>query len=87
VDAANDEGISVAMCGSLAGDPLLIPLLMGLGLRTLSMAPTSLPTVKAMVRSINCEKAEALTAKAMEMATATDVEALVRDHVEKRLGD
>jgi phosphotransferase system enzyme I (PtsI) len=87
IDAANDEGISVAMCGSLAGDPLLIPLLMGLGLRTLSMAPTSLPTVKAMVRSINLEKALVLTAKAMELATATDVEALLRDHVEKRLGD
>ncbi|MCP4199498.1 MAG: phosphoenolpyruvate--protein phosphotransferase [Proteobacteria bacterium] len=87
IDAANDEGISVAMCGSLAGDPLLIPLLMGLGLRTLSMAPTSLPTVKAMVRSINLEKAQVLTAKAMELATATDVEDLLRDHVEKRLGD
>jgi phosphotransferase system enzyme I (PtsI) len=58
-----------------------------MGLRTLSMAPTSLPTVKAMIRSINCVKAEALTQKAMELATATDVEALVRDHVEKRLGD
>jgi phosphotransferase system enzyme I (PtsI) len=87
IDAAHDERIPVAMCGSLAAEPLLIPLLMGLGLRTLSMAPTSLPTVKAMVRSINCGKAEALTRRAMELATATDVEELVRDHVEKRLGD
>ena len=84
--AARAEGIAVSMCGSLAAEPLLIPLLVGFGLRTLSMAPTSIPTVKAMVRTINSVVAEDLANKAVQLATAVEVEDLVRSHVENGLG-
>jgi phosphotransferase system enzyme I (PtsI) len=86
IDAGEEAGISVAMCGGLAAEPLLIPLLVGLGLRTLSMAPTSIPTVKAMVRTIDSGEARRLAAQALEMGTAREIEDLVRDHVESRLG-
>ncbi len=86
IDAANEQGISVAMCGSLAAEPLLIPLLVGMGLRSFSMAPTSIPTVKAMIRTVDCAEAEKLTTAAFEKATSLEVEDLVRDHVESRLG-
>jgi phosphotransferase system enzyme I (PtsI) len=85
IDAARKEGIPVAMCGSLAAEPLLIPLLVGFGLRTLSMASTSIPTVKAVVGSISCEKVEKLSEKALDLATAVEVEELVRHHLEKRI--
>ena len=86
IDAGNDEGIPVAMCGSLAAEPLLISLLVGLGLRTLSMAPTSIPTVKSIIRTINYEQAKELSREALELGTAREVEDLVRSHVEKKLG-
>jgi phosphoenolpyruvate-protein phosphotransferase (PTS system enzyme I) len=86
VDAGRRAGIPVSMCGSMAAESLLTPLIVGLGLRTLSMAPTLIPTVKAMIRTINCAKAEEITAQALELDTATEVEDLVRIYVEKRLG-
>ncbi|MCP4604377.1 MAG: phosphoenolpyruvate--protein phosphotransferase [Proteobacteria bacterium] len=86
IDAGKAADISVAMCGGLAAEPLLIPLLVGLGLRTLSMAPTSIPIVKAMIRAINCAEAEELAVKALELATSLEIEELVRDYVESRFG-
>lgn len=85
IDAGNAAGIPVAMCGSLAAEPLLIPLLIGLGLRTVSMAPTSVPTMKAMVRTVNAKKAKVIAEKAMNLATAVEIEDLVRSHVGRRL--
>ncbi len=85
IEAGKKAGIKVAMCGGLAAEPLLVPLLVGLGLRSLSMAPTSVPTVKAMIRTINCKDAEKLAEKALELATAAEIEDLVRLYVERRL--
>ncbi len=86
IDAGNQAGISVSMCGTLAAEPLMLPLLIGLGLRTLSMVPTSIPIVKAMVREIDCLEAESLAHQALELPTAVEIEDLVRFHVEKKLG-
>lgn len=86
IQAANTAGIAVAMCGGLAAEPLLIPLLVGLGLRTLSMAPTSIPTVKAMINTIDSNQAEELTKRALSLATAVEIEDLVRLHIEDKLG-
>ncbi|MCP4675818.1 MAG: phosphoenolpyruvate--protein phosphotransferase [Deltaproteobacteria bacterium] len=86
IAAGKQAGIKVAMCGGLAAEPLLIPLLIGMGLRTLSMAPTSIPTVKAMIRTVNAAEAEELTAQAFELTTALEIEDLLREYVENRLG-
>lgn len=51
VEAADRKGISVAVCGELASDPDAAELLVGLGLRDLSMSPSSIPDVKARLRS------------------------------------
>ena len=85
VDAGARAGIQVAMCGSMAAEPLLIPLLIGMGLRTLSMAPTLIPSVKTMIRNISCVEAEEITRAAFEKDTATEVEDLVRLRMKKRL--
>jgi phosphotransferase system enzyme I (PtsI) len=73
------------MCGSMAAEPLLIPLLIGMGLRTLSMAPTLIPSVKTMIRNISCMEAEEITRAAFEKDTATEVEDLVRLRMKRRL--
>jgi phosphotransferase system enzyme I (PtsI) len=53
VEAALRAHIPVSVCGEIAGDPRYIPLLLGLGVRELSMAPPKLPRVKRRVRHIN----------------------------------
>ncbi|HPP07258.1 MAG TPA: phosphoenolpyruvate--protein phosphotransferase, partial [Syntrophorhabdaceae bacterium] len=52
VDAAHANGIEVAMCGEMAGEPLYIPVLIGLGLDELSMNPYSVPKAKKIVRGL-----------------------------------
>ena len=60
IDAAKAAGIPVSMCGEMAGDPRYTRLLLGMGLRELSMQPGSLPEVKAVVRDCDLGRARSL---------------------------
>src|SRR6266540_560770 len=84
VIAANGIGKPIAMCGDMAGDPMLCWVLMGLGLRNLSMAPRQIPLVKSIIRSTNIADAERLLAKALLLATETEIEDLVYGTMGKR---
>lgn len=53
IDAAHSRGIKAAMCGEMAGDPRMTALLLGLGLDEFSMAASSIPLVKRIIRSVN----------------------------------
>ena len=89
--AAERTGKPVAMCGDMAGDPMLAWVLIGLGLRNLSMAPRQIPVVKSIVRATRVSEAERLLAQAMTMSTETEIEELVYGAMKKRfpleLGD
>ncbi|HEY6033801.1 MAG TPA: phosphoenolpyruvate--protein phosphotransferase, partial [Kofleriaceae bacterium] len=52
VDAAKASGIPVTVCGEMAGEPMIAPVLFGLGIRELSMSAVSIPEVKATVRQM-----------------------------------
>jgi len=52
VEAGLRQGIPVSVCGEIAGDPRYAPLLLGLGVRELSMAATALPRVKRQIRRL-----------------------------------
>ena len=57
IEAAEKAGIPVGLCGEMAGDARYTPLLLGLGLRDLSMPAVGLPRVKRRVRAIDMAKA------------------------------
>jgi phosphoenolpyruvate-protein phosphotransferase len=69
--------ISVAVCGELAGDETAVPLLTGLGVRELSVAPRSVPGVKEAVRATGLDQAAPAAARALCLADAADVRALL----------
>ena len=69
--------IDVAVCGEAASDELAIPVLIGLGVRELSVAPPSVPRVKAAVRELDVERCVALAQRALGLAEADDVRKLV----------
>jgi phosphotransferase system enzyme I (PtsI) len=73
VEAGHRHGIWVGLCGEMASDPLLTPLLIGLGLEELSMAPPAIPLVKDVVRGLRYEDARALADDAAGCRSAEDV--------------
>jgi phosphotransferase system enzyme I (PtsI) len=87
VAAASAAGIHLSLCGSAAAEPGMTPVLLGLGLRTLSMAPSAIPRIKAMVRGLDARLASVLTRKLLDLDTAVAVEDRVQEFIERHAGD
>jgi phosphotransferase system enzyme I (PtsI) len=73
IDAAARHSISISMCGEMAGNPLYVVLLLGMGLRELSVAPTQAPQVKKVVRSVSINEAKALAREVLLLQTREEV--------------
>lgn len=73
VDAAHRNGIWVGLCGEMASDPILAPLLIGMGIDELSVPPSSVPLIKDAVRSVDLLRAKNLADKALMASEAVDV--------------
>ncbi len=65
VNGARDEGIPVAVCGEMAADPQLVQLLIGLGLRELSVQPRAIGPVREALRELHVEESKRLTLEAL----------------------
>jgi phosphocarrier protein FPr len=79
--AGRAHGAAVHVCGELAADPVAVPLLVGLGVGELSVAPPLVPAVKERVRETSAEAAGGLATRALELAEAAEVRALVRSQL------
>src|SRR5437899_10443869 len=53
VKAAQAQKIDASVCGEMSGDPIYTVLLLGLGLRQLSVTPQNIPEIKKIIRSVN----------------------------------
>ncbi len=73
VDEAHQANIKVSVCGEMAGDPMLAPLLLGLGVDELSMTPPLLPAVKFVVRSMKMSDARELARVALETESPKEI--------------
>ncbi len=72
-EAAQKNGIDLFMCGEMAGDPINIPILLGLGLTNLSMNPASIPVIKKMIRSMDVVQARKDSEKLMNFKTTREI--------------
>jgi phosphotransferase system enzyme I (PtsI) len=72
-EAAAARGRPIAVCGEMAADPLAVPLLVGLGIGTLSVAPAAVAAVKQAVRGLNSSDARGLLDELVALATAAEV--------------
>ncbi len=72
VGAARDRGRRVSVCGEAAGDPATAALLVGLGLRELSMSPARAARVRRAIACIDCRDAEALASEVLACRTSRD---------------
>ena len=78
LDAARAAGIPSNVCGEMAATPAYAAVLVGLGARELSMAPTAIPRVRRMLAGLECEEAARVAAECLDCATADEVEEKVR---------
>ena len=81
------ENVSISLCGEMAGDPLFTILLVGMGLRMLSMAASNVPRVKKIIRSITMADAERVKRRVLSFETERDVLYYLRDEPRKVWGD
>jgi phosphocarrier protein FPr/phosphocarrier protein len=74
--AALSHGRSVSVCGGLASDPTAVPILIGLGVHELSMVPSVIPQVKALISDLSIDSCRELAREVLELETAEAVRAL-----------
>jgi phosphotransferase system enzyme I (PtsI) len=83
VEAGHRKGLWVGVCGEMAGDPAMVPLLLGLGVDELSCAPPLVPQIKKLIRQIKQSEAEALVKQAFECDSGSEIHALSRQLARK----
>ena len=79
VEGASHHKRWVGVCGAMASEPAAVPLLVGLGVLELSVSIPMVPEIKAQVRSLDLASCRKLTEKALELDTAAEVRALVKE--------
>jgi phosphotransferase system enzyme I (PtsI) len=75
VQGAGDAGRVIGVCGEMAGDPRFVPLLLGLGIRRLSMSPRAVPRIKTLIRGMRIDALRSAVEECMNLPTAAEVEA------------
>ena len=78
IQDAHRHGIDVSVCGEMASEPEYIMLLVGLGIRTLSMTPPMIPEVKQMIRSVTIEDCNIVARKVLSLPTERQVNSFLR---------
>jgi phosphotransferase system enzyme I (PtsI) len=84
-EAGRRAGLEVSVCGEMAGNPLGIYLLMGLGITAFSVAPSALPEVKKVVRSVPAGDARERVAEALRAPDADAITAILTEGLGKWL--
>ncbi len=81
VSVSDSRKVPVSLCGQMGGTPHSVVLLLGLGLRSVSCSPRSIPKVKQICRYITVADCQAIARKALRMSNAKDI----RDYVKNKL--
>ena len=85
VQAAHKNGIAVNVCGEMSGEPEYALLLMGLGIRQLSLTPHNIPEIKHLIRAARVDEAAVTAQEALRLETARDVNNYLREQTRRLL--
>jgi len=83
VRAARRRSVDVSICGEIAAEPIYTMLLIGLGIRTLSLVPSQIPLIKRVVRSVDIERCERVARKISTFDSERQVVNCLRDELRK----
>jgi phosphotransferase system enzyme I (PtsI) len=84
VEVGHARGLSVSLCGEMGASPILAPLLVGMGVDTLSVAPPAVPVVKQAIRSIEFADAQRLAQEAYVAKSAGEIVSRCRDLIARK---
>ncbi|WP_290921128.1 phosphoenolpyruvate--protein phosphotransferase [Halodesulfovibrio sp.] len=84
IDAAHKEGIEASVCGEVASDPYCVPILMGMRVDGISIAPQAIPGIKRIIRQIDMEECINLLGDVLTHATVSRINTKVRKRIFKR---
>ena len=87
VEAARPRALEVTVCGAMGGEPLYATLLLGLGIRCLSMPPHQLPEIKRVIRAIRSDEARSLAVEILGLESALAVTIRLREALRVALPD
>ena len=85
IQDANKSQIDLSLCGEMASQPEYIMLMLGLGIRTLSIAPPMIPEIKQIIRSVTIKRCNEITRKILGMNTERQISTYLRDATRKIL--
>jgi phosphotransferase system enzyme I (PtsI) len=77
----SERGKSTSVCGEMSNNPAHALLLVGMGIRTLSLAPSAIPVIKKAIRSVTIGQCEAMAWRALRLSTAREVEAFLMNQL------
>ncbi|OLS02085.1 phosphoenolpyruvate--protein phosphotransferase [Tissierella creatinophila] len=83
IDGGHEEGIWVGMCGEVAGDKKLVPILLGMGLDEFSMSAGSILGARYIIRNTSKEEIKSHIDRVLNLSTATDVENYIDENILK----
>lgn len=87
IETGLTHGVDVEMCGEMAGNPIAVPLLIGLGLRIFSVGHHLIPQVKRIVSSTSSEEAEQLAKEILKLKTTREVEKILQIYFREKYQD
>ena len=85
IEAGNRHGIGVSICGEMCSEPIYSVLLLGLGLRSFSLSPIAIPTVKRIIRQLTMRDAVEVARQCLEHESADESQRFLQAHVKSLL--
>jgi len=88
VTIAKQNNLPLSLCGEMASDPVAVALLLGMGIRSLSMSAAMLPRIKWLIRTVSISKMEDLLRQALDIDSVHDIRKLLSEELcEMGLGE
>jgi phosphotransferase system enzyme I (PtsI) len=84
IEAAHRNSKWVGICGEIAGDPIAIPVLIGLGVDELSASPIVIPEVKKVIRTLSFKESKEIAKKCLRFSTPAEVRGFLRNVINTR---
>ncbi|HEY4234247.1 MAG TPA: phosphoenolpyruvate--protein phosphotransferase [Lacipirellulaceae bacterium] len=87
IDTAMRHNVPISMCGQMCGNPLYTMLLLGMGLRTLSVTPAAIPEIKRVCRSVSLPQCEQVAKRARQFDSAHNIRTYLKEELSRVLPD